>query len=53
VLESGQFVFGPNVAAFEQEAADFLGVPETIGVANGRTRSSSSSTPSASAAATR
>ena len=35
VLENGQFVFGPNVAAFEREAADFLGVPETIGVANG------------------
>jgi dTDP-4-amino-4,6-dideoxygalactose transaminase len=35
VLESGQFVFGPNVAAFEREAADFLDVPETIGVANG------------------
>jgi dTDP-3-amino-3,4,6-trideoxy-alpha-D-glucose transaminase len=35
VLESSQFVFGPNVAAFEQEAADFLGMPETIGVANG------------------
>jgi dTDP-4-amino-4,6-dideoxygalactose transaminase len=28
-------VFGPNVAAFEQEAADYLRVPETIGVANG------------------
>ena len=35
VLESGQFVFGPNVAAFEREAAEFLDVPETIGVANG------------------
>jgi dTDP-4-amino-4,6-dideoxygalactose transaminase len=35
VLESGQFVFGPNVSAFEAEAADYLGVPETVGVANG------------------
>jgi dTDP-4-amino-4,6-dideoxygalactose transaminase len=35
VLEDGRFVFGPNVAAFEQEAADYLRVPETIGVANG------------------
>ncbi len=35
VLEDGRFVFGPNVSAFEQEAADYLRVPETIGVANG------------------
>ncbi len=35
VLENGQFVFGPNVAAFEQEAAAYLDVPETVGVANG------------------
>ncbi len=35
VLEGGQFVFGPNVSAYEQEAAAYLGVPETIGVANG------------------
>jgi dTDP-4-amino-4,6-dideoxygalactose transaminase len=35
VLEGGKFVFGPNVAAFEREAADYLGVPETVGVANG------------------
>ncbi len=35
VLESGQFVFGPNVTAFELEAADYLGVPEAVGVANG------------------
>ena len=35
VLESGRFVLGPNVAAFEREAAAYLGVPETIGVANG------------------
>ena len=35
VLESSRFVFGPNVAAFEQEAAAYLGVPEAVGVANG------------------
>ena len=35
VLDSGRFVLGPNVEAFEREAADYLGVPETIGVANG------------------
>jgi dTDP-4-amino-4,6-dideoxygalactose transaminase len=35
VLEDGRFVFGPNVSAFEEEAAAYLGVPETIGVANG------------------
>jgi len=35
VLEDGQFVLGPNVQAFEEEAAAYLGVPATIGVANG------------------
>jgi dTDP-4-amino-4,6-dideoxygalactose transaminase len=35
VLESGTFILGPNVAAFEEEAAAYLGVPATIGVANG------------------
>ncbi len=35
VLASGEFILGPNVAAFEREAADYLGVRETIGVANG------------------
>jgi dTDP-4-amino-4,6-dideoxygalactose transaminase len=35
VLESGRFIFGPEVEAFEQEAATFLGVPHAIGVANG------------------
>ena len=35
VLDQGQFVFGPNCAAFEAEAAAYLGVRETIGVANG------------------
>jgi dTDP-3-amino-3,4,6-trideoxy-alpha-D-glucose transaminase len=35
VLESSRFVLGPNVAAFEREAAAYLGVRETVGVANG------------------
>jgi dTDP-4-amino-4,6-dideoxygalactose transaminase len=35
VLEGGQFVLGPNVKAFEEEAATYLGVPQTVGVANG------------------
>jgi dTDP-4-amino-4,6-dideoxygalactose transaminase len=35
VLEGGQFILGPNVAAFEDEAAAYLGVPTSIGVANG------------------
>jgi dTDP-4-amino-4,6-dideoxygalactose transaminase len=35
VLDDGRFVFGPNVAQFEREAAEYLGVPETVGVANG------------------
>ncbi len=35
VLDLGVFVFGPNVAAFEEEAARYLGVPQTIGVGNG------------------
>ena len=35
VLDDGRFVLGPNLAAFEEEAAAYLRVPETIGVANG------------------
>jgi len=35
VLESGTLILGPNVTAFEEEAAAYLGVPRTIGVANG------------------
>jgi dTDP-4-amino-4,6-dideoxygalactose transaminase len=35
VLESGRFIFGPEVEAFEHEAAVYLGVPHAIGVANG------------------
>jgi dTDP-3-amino-3,4,6-trideoxy-alpha-D-glucose transaminase len=35
VLESADFILGPNVDAFEREAAGYLGVRDAIGVANG------------------
>jgi dTDP-4-amino-4,6-dideoxygalactose transaminase len=35
VLASGEFILGPNVGAFEREAAAYLGVRDAIGVANG------------------
>jgi dTDP-4-amino-4,6-dideoxygalactose transaminase len=35
VLDSSTFIRGPNVKAFEEEAAAYLGVKRTIGVANG------------------
>jgi dTDP-4-amino-4,6-dideoxygalactose transaminase len=35
VLASGKLILGPNVTAFEEEAAAFLGVPRAVGVANG------------------
>jgi dTDP-4-amino-4,6-dideoxygalactose transaminase len=35
VLDSGELILGPNVVAFEREAAGYLGTPDTIGVANG------------------
>jgi dTDP-4-amino-4,6-dideoxygalactose transaminase len=34
-LESGRFIFGPEVEGFEREAAEHLGVEQTVGVANG------------------
>jgi dTDP-4-amino-4,6-dideoxygalactose transaminase len=34
-LASGRFIFGPEVVAFEQEAADLLGVQSTVSCANG------------------
>ena len=35
VLDGGRFVLGPEVAAFEREFADYLGVAHVVGVANG------------------
>ncbi len=35
VLDSAALILGPNVKAFEREAAEYLGVPRTVGVANG------------------
>ena len=35
VLESCEFILGPNVSAFEQEIAEYLGVKHAIGVGNG------------------
>jgi dTDP-3-amino-3,4,6-trideoxy-alpha-D-glucose transaminase len=35
VVESGRFILGPEVDAFEAELAGYLGVPHVVGVANG------------------
>ncbi|MGH2995027.1 MAG: DegT/DnrJ/EryC1/StrS family aminotransferase [Gaiellaceae bacterium] len=35
VLDSGRFILGPEVEAFEREAADYLGAGHAVGVANG------------------
>ena len=35
VVQSGRFIFGPEVEAFEREVTAFLDVPHAIGVANG------------------
>ena len=35
VLDSGRFVLGPEVEAFEQEIGEWIGVPHAIGVSNG------------------
>src|SRR5947208_9078349 len=34
-LESGRFIFGPEVEAFEREAAEKLGTADTVSCANG------------------
>jgi len=34
-LESTQFILGPNVTAFEQEAASYLGAPQAVACASG------------------
>ncbi|MBF6621636.1 MAG: DegT/DnrJ/EryC1/StrS family aminotransferase, partial [Patulibacter sp.] len=35
VVDSGTFILGPEVAAFEREFADYLGAKHVAGVANG------------------
>jgi dTDP-4-amino-4,6-dideoxygalactose transaminase len=35
VLDGGVFIRGPEFHAFQEEAAAYLGVPKTVGVANG------------------
>ena len=35
VLDSGRFILGPEVRAFEEEAAAYLGAADAVGVANG------------------
>ena len=35
MVESGRFILGPEVAAFEREFADYLGVEHVVGVGNG------------------
>jgi dTDP-4-amino-4,6-dideoxygalactose transaminase len=35
VLDSGRYILGPEVEAFERELADYLGVRHAVGVANG------------------
>ena len=35
VLASGHYILGPNVKAFEEEAANYLGVKHVVGVASG------------------
>jgi dTDP-4-amino-4,6-dideoxygalactose transaminase len=35
VLDSGYFILGPEVAAFEQECSDYFGVAHSLGVSSG------------------
>lgn len=35
VIDDGRYILGPDVQAFEQEFADYLGVKHVVGVANG------------------
>jgi dTDP-4-amino-4,6-dideoxygalactose transaminase len=35
VIRGGRFILGPEVRAFEQELAEYIGVPHALGVGNG------------------
>ncbi len=35
MLESGRYILGPEVAAFEAEWAEYLGIAHAVGVGNG------------------
>jgi dTDP-4-amino-4,6-dideoxygalactose transaminase len=35
VLASGHFIFGPELAAFEREIAEYLGAPHALGISSG------------------
>ncbi|MHC4852773.1 MAG: DegT/DnrJ/EryC1/StrS family aminotransferase [Planctomycetota bacterium] len=35
VLDSGRYVLGPELSAFEAECADYMGTPHALGVSSG------------------
>ncbi len=52
VVAGGQFILGPNVTAFEEEFAAYLGAATSSGSPTAPTRSPSPCAPSASSPAT-